>query len=125
MEIEKMVNDTRDFTKRVHEQLGPQVFGDTSTLVAELCRTVGVLSESVLVTEGKRPLRSGASVRLAHDIADVLYMLIDLSNHYSIDLEHTWNEMIQETRLRLDDETFVKTIRDRLDAARKRQQQER
>lgn len=83
-------------SKRVQELLGPQALEDTSTLVAELCRVVGVLAEGVLVTEGKRPPRPDTSVRLAHDIADVLYMLIEISNHYHIDLEQAWNDTIQE-----------------------------
>jgi hypothetical protein len=118
MEIKKMIHDTEQFTKRVHELLGPQVFGDASTLVAELCRVVGVLSEGVLVTEGKRPSRPGTPVYLAHDIADVLYILISISNYYNIDLEHTWNEWVQQTLPRLNDEAFVTMIHERVSLAR-------
>lgn len=96
MELEKMVNDTQHFTQRVHELFGPQVFGDATTLVAELCRVVGILSESILVTEKKRPSRPATSVRLAHDIADIQYMVIAISELYHIDLAQAWNDLLQE-----------------------------
>ncbi|MBO0796924.1 MAG: hypothetical protein J2P36_39090, partial [Ktedonobacteraceae bacterium] len=76
MELEKIVNDTQDFTQRIHKVLGPHVFGDPSTLVVELSRVIGVLAESTLVTEGKRPAHPARSPRLAHDVADVLFLLI-------------------------------------------------
>lgn len=62
MEIEKMIDDTRHFTKSVQDQLGPQIFGDGSALIAELVRVSGFLAEAVLVTEGKRPTRTGTTV---------------------------------------------------------------
>jgi hypothetical protein len=96
MEIEKMIDDTRHFTKSVQDQLGPQIFGDGSALIAELVRVSGFLAEAVLVTEGKRPTRTGTTVRLAHDITDVLYILISISDYYHIDLERAWNDLIQE-----------------------------
>lgn len=118
MELEKIVNDTQDFTQRVHELLGPHVFEDPSTLVVELSRVIGVLAESTLVTEGKRPAHPARSPRLAHDIADVLFSLIAISNYYHLDLEKAWNEWLPQTRARLDDDAFVKTVHDRVVRAR-------
>ncbi|GHO97812.1 hypothetical protein KSF_078600 [Reticulibacter mediterranei] len=91
-----MIEDTRHFTKSVQDQLGPQVFSGPQTLMAELCRVSGSLAGGILVTEGKRPARSGTTVRLAHDISDVLYILISISDYYHIDLERAWNDLIQE-----------------------------
>lgn len=119
MEIEKMVNDTQSFTKRVQELLGSQVHGDAVTLVTDLSRTVGILADSVLVTEKKRLPRQ---VRLAHDITDVLYMLISISDHYNIDLERVWNEWSQQTRTRLEDDEFIKRIHNRASLPRANQQ---
>jgi NTP pyrophosphatase (non-canonical NTP hydrolase) len=96
MEIEKMIDDTRHFTKSVQDQLGPQIFSGPQTLMAELCRVSGCLAEGILVTEGKRPARSGTTVRLAHDIGDVLFIAIAISDYYHIDLEQAWNDLIQE-----------------------------
>lgn len=123
MEFEKIVNDTRNFTQRVHELLGPQVFEDPGTLVVELSRVIGVLAESTLVTEGKRPAHPARSPRLAHDVADVLFLLIAISNHYHIDLEKAWNAWLPQTHARLNDDAFVKTIRDRLTRARQQKAQ--
>lgn len=118
MQLEKIINDTENFTKAVQKLLGPQMFAGPDTLVAELSRVVGVLAESVLITEGKRPSRPGTSVSLSHDLADVLYMLIAISNTYNIDLEQIWNEWFSQTQVRLTDDEFVKTVRDRLNTAR-------
>src|SRR3954452_1385132 len=96
MEIEKMIEDSRHFTKSVQDQLGSQVFSGPQTLMAELFRVSGSLAEGVLVTEGKRPARPGTTVRLAHDISDVLYIAIAISDYYHIDLEQAWNDLIQE-----------------------------
>jgi NTP pyrophosphatase (non-canonical NTP hydrolase) len=123
MELENIVNDTQHFTQRIQELLGPHVFGDPSTLVVELSRVIGVLAESTLVTEGKRPAHPARSPRLAHDVADVLFLLIAISNHYHIDLEKAWNEWIPQTRARLSDDAFVQIVHDRV--ARARQQKAR
>jgi hypothetical protein len=96
MEIEQMIADTQHFTKSVQAQVGPQVFGDANTLIAELMRVSGFLAEGVLVTEGKRPLRPGTTTRLAHDIADVLYIVLSMSDYYHINLALAWNDLIQE-----------------------------
>ena len=97
MELEQIVNDTQDFTRRVQEVFGPQWLEEPATLVVELGRVIGVLAESTLVTEGKRPAHPARPVRLAHDVADVLFMLIEIGNYYHIDLERAWNELLQES----------------------------
>jgi len=119
MELEKVINDTQDFVNRVYA-LEPQWLEDPSSLVVELSRVVGILAESTLVTEGKRPAHPVRPVRLAHDIADVLFMLISISNHYHVDIEQVWNNWVPQTRAHLYDDEFIKTVRDRL--ARARQQ---
>lgn len=118
MELENMLNDTQHFIQRVQEALGTHVFGEPATLVVELSRVIGVLAESTLVTEGKRPAHPARPPRLAHDVADVLFLLIAIGDHYHIDLEKAWNEWIPQTHARLNDEAFVKMIRGRLARAR-------
>lgn len=98
MEIEKMIDDTRQFTKSVQDQVGPQIFSGAQTLMMELCRVSGALAEGILITEGKRPTRPGTTVRPGHDIADVLYILISISDYYHIDLAQAWNDLLQEGR---------------------------
>lgn len=111
MELEKIINDTQDFTQRVQETFGPQWLEDPATLVVELSRVIGVLAESMLVTEGKRPAHPARPLRLAHDIADVLFLLIAIGNHYQIDLATAWNEWIEPTRARLNNDTFIQISR--------------
>lgn len=118
MELEKIVNDTQDFTRRIQEIFGPQWLEDPSTLVAELSRVIGVLAGNTLVTEGKRPAHPARPVRLTHDIADVLFLLISISNYYHIDLEKAWNAWTPQMLAKLDDDEFIKVIRDRLSRAR-------
>lgn len=118
MELEKIVNDTQDFTRRIQEIFGPQWLEDPSTLVAELSRVIGVLAGNTLVTEGKRPAHPARPVRLTHNIADVLFLLISISNYYHIDLEKAWNAWTPQMLAKLDDDEFIKVIRDRLSRAR-------
>lgn len=92
MEIEKIVNDTRALSKRVHELEGSW---DPCALVTALCVNVGSLAETVMVVEKKRHPREGAPVHLAQNIAGTLYALMELSTTYEIDLEHAWDETIQ------------------------------
>lgn len=98
MEIEKIVNDTRALSKRVHELEGSW---DPCALVTALCVNVGSLAETVMVMEKKRHPREGVSVHLARNIAGTLYSLIELSTTYEIDLEHAWDETIQGGWLKL------------------------
>jgi hypothetical protein len=98
MEIEKIVNDTRALSKRVHELEGPW---DPCALVAGLCVNVGSLAETVMIMEKKRHPREGTSVHIAQNIAGTLYALIELSATYEIDLERAWNETLQAGSLKL------------------------
>jgi len=98
MEIEKIVNDSKVLSKRVHELEGPW---DPCALVTGLCVNVGSLAETVMVMEKKRHPREGAPVHLAQNIAGTLYALIELSTTYEIDLERAWNETIQGGWLKL------------------------
>jgi hypothetical protein len=92
MKLEKMVDDTQETIKRVDEIFG---LWDPCSLVADLAGGVGTLSYSILIVEGKRPAPP-EDVHLAHDIGTTLLMLIRIGNHYNIDLERAWNDMIQE-----------------------------
>lgn len=98
MEIEKIVDDTRALSQRVHELEG---FWDPCALVTALCVNVGSLAETVMVMENKRHPREGAPVHLARNIAGTLYALMELSMTYEIDLERAWDETIQGGWLKL------------------------
>jgi NTP pyrophosphatase (non-canonical NTP hydrolase) len=64
------------------------------TLVMELSKQVGDLARAVLTTENyyladrdKDPKYCGGASRIANELADILYCLIRLADHYEIDLE--------------------------------------
>jgi hypothetical protein len=94
MELEKIVNDTQDLSNRLH---APEVLGpwDPCALVADLAGETGTLAQSILTLEGIAAAPP-ESAHLTRDIPRLLYMLVNLGNFYRIDLEHAWNEMIQE-----------------------------
>ena len=98
MDIEKIVNDSKALSKRVHELEG---LWDPCALVTALCVNVGSLAETVMIMENKRHPREGAPVQIERNIAGTLYSLIELSATYEIDLERAWNETIQGGWLKL------------------------
>jgi hypothetical protein len=120
MEIEKIVSDTKEVSKRLHDVIGPW---EPSIFAANLAGDVGTVVRSVMIIEGKHPA-SLENVRLEFDIAHTLYSLVDLCNACHIDLERAWNEFIQGSRSRFDDEEFVKMLGDRIRLARERQRKE-
>jgi NTP pyrophosphatase (non-canonical NTP hydrolase) len=64
------------------------------TLVLELSKQVGDLARAVLTTENyyladrdKHPAYGRGTSRIADELADILYCVIRLADHYEIDLE--------------------------------------
>lgn len=94
MQLEKMLNDTQEISTRLHapEVLGPWKPG---ALLADIVGEAGTLVHSLLTVEGISP----APPETAHitlDITRLLFMLMDLSTYYHIDLAQAWEELIQE-----------------------------
>lgn len=116
MELEQMINETRELPQWFHEVVGPW---DGSLMVTHLARVVGRLADDVMTIEGKLALPV-ENVRFARTIADALIQLIRISNAYHIDLERAWMELLEEARSGLSNEALVTLMRDTL-----RQNQER
>ena len=94
MKLEKIINDTQDVSIRLY---APEVLGpwDPSALVADIVGEAGTLAHSVLTAEGI----AAAPPETAHitlDITRLLFMLINLSNYYRIDLARAWKDLLQE-----------------------------
>ncbi|QBD75428.1 hypothetical protein EPA93_05190 [Ktedonosporobacter rubrisoli] len=94
MKLEKIITDTQEVASRLY---APEVLGpwDPSALMADMVGEAGTLAHSVLTVEGI----AAAPPETAHielDITRLLFMLVNLSNYYHIDLAHAWKEMIQE-----------------------------
>ncbi len=85
-----------------------ELFGQTNqrqwtieTMMVELQAEVGTLSDSVMIEEGYRPIRDGDELDLADDLADVLFLVLLVADHYKIDLDRAYRTMIGLTRAKL------------------------
>lgn len=94
MKFEKVVNDTRELSVRLHapEALGPW---EPCARVVDLAGETGTLAQSILALEGIAAAPP-ESVHLTRDIPRLLYMLVNLGNVYHIDLEQAWTATLQE-----------------------------
>ena len=94
MELEQIINDTRELSGRLH---APELLGawEPCALIADLAGEVGTLAQSVLTVEGIAAAPpENAHVQL--DLTRILFQLINLSNVYGIDLARAWDNLIQE-----------------------------
>lgn len=100
MELEKIISDTRNLSNRL---FAPEVLGPWTpcALVADLAGETGTLAHSVLTIEG-----IGATppetAHLQLDIPRLLFMLVNLSNVYNIDLGQAWNDLMEQSWKRLE-----------------------
>ena len=98
LKVSDMVTMTLDTTRLFDELVGKW---DVHDLVTELVGEVGTLADSIMIKEGRRPSRDAEPVDLEDDIADVIFMLIRIANHYNINLGKAYKEMIDQTRDKL------------------------
>lgn len=94
MKLEKIITDTQEVASRLY---APEVLGpwDPTALMADVVGEVGTLAHSVLTVEGISP----AALETAHislDVTRLLFMLVNLSNYYHLDLAHAWEDMMRE-----------------------------
>jgi NTP pyrophosphatase (non-canonical NTP hydrolase) len=100
MEVSEMILMTRRVT-RLFDKLVDE--WQPSVMVTELVGEVGTLADSIMIREGHRPPReSSDTIDLEDDVVDVLFMLIRIADHYDIDLEQAYKNMILETREKLE-----------------------
>jgi NTP pyrophosphatase (non-canonical NTP hydrolase) len=72
-------------------------------MMVELAAEVGTLADSIMIREGHRPPRSSLDdIDLEDDVADVLFMLVRIADHYNIDLDNAYERMICGTRRKLE-----------------------
>jgi hypothetical protein len=94
MKLEKIINDTREVSSRLY---APEVLGswNPDALMADIVGEAGTLAHSVLTVEGIAAAPP-ETAHIALDITRLLFMLVNLSNHYHIDLARAWENLIQE-----------------------------
>jgi len=95
-----MIAMTRETTRLFDKTVGKW---DMSVMVTELVGEVGTLADSVMIQEGHRPARNSEPIDLEDDIVDVMFMLIRIADHYNIDVESAYEEMIEKTQRKLKD----------------------
>ena len=100
MSIAEMIKKTSDIIE-LFKQIEPRVWG-VEAMAVELSAEVGTLTDTIMIQEGYRKLRPGTSIDLEDDIADILFMLIRIANHYGIDLEKAYRTVLVETRQKLE-----------------------
>src|SRR5690349_14150553 len=100
MEVSEMILLTRTVTRLFDKLVGEW---DASVMVTELAGEVGTLADSIMIREGHRPPRENSdAINLEDDVVDVLFMLIRIADHYDIDLEQAYKDMILETHEKLE-----------------------
>lgn len=94
MDFTALMTETRELTRLFDQQVGSW---SVPVMVTELVAEVGTLADSIMIHEGYRRSR-GDPLDLHDDLADVLFMLLRIADHYQIDMERAYVEMLQRTR---------------------------
>jgi NTP pyrophosphatase (non-canonical NTP hydrolase) len=97
--IQEIVDETRQLQNLLREKENRA--WTIETCVMELLAEAGTLADSVIIQEGYRLLRPNQTIDLKDDIADVLFVLIMIANHYGISLEDAYVGMLRETTEKL------------------------
>jgi NTP pyrophosphatase (non-canonical NTP hydrolase) len=94
MKLEKIIKDTQEVSSRLY---APEVLGtwDLSALMADVVGEAGTLAHSVLTVEGIAAAPP-ETAHIALDITRLLFMLVNLSNYYHLDLAQAWEDLIRE-----------------------------
>jgi NTP pyrophosphatase (non-canonical NTP hydrolase) len=79
-----LLAQTREVTHLFDQLVGPWT---PAIMMSEQTAEVGTLADSFMIVEQHRPPRSGEQIDLADDVADVLFLLFRLADHYCIDLQ--------------------------------------
>lgn len=99
MTLKELALTTRGLAVMFDRLVGPW---SPAVMVSELTAEVGTLADSMMIKEGHRPPRDGETPDLEDDIADVLFMLVRIADHYGIDLDHAYDRVICSTRKKLE-----------------------
>ncbi len=97
--IQEIVDETRQLKNRLREKENRS--WTIETCVMELLAEAGTLADYVVIQEGYRLLRPNQMIDLKDAIADVLFVLIMIADHYDISLEEAYSEMLKATTEKL------------------------
>jgi NTP pyrophosphatase (non-canonical NTP hydrolase) len=92
----KLIQQTRELQRRF--SLINSRTWTIETYMIELLGETGSLADSIMLKENYRPIRAGQKpVNLADDIVDIIFILVNIADHYGIDLEESYKEMLRVT----------------------------
>lgn len=91
-----LINQTRELQKRF-DLLNSREW-TIETYIIELMGETGSLADTIMLKENYRPIRAGQKpVNIADDIVDIIFLLVNIADHYGIDLEEAYKEMLKVT----------------------------
>jgi NTP pyrophosphatase (non-canonical NTP hydrolase) len=96
MTSKELIEQTRELQRRF-SLLNNRTW-TIETYVIELLGETGSLADSIMIQENYRQHRTGQKpINLADDIVDIIFILVNIADHYGIDLETAYKEMLKVT----------------------------
>ena len=93
-EVQETVKELKKKLDEKHGAWGP------FALVTDLVEEVGEIAEAVKAREGAKPGKELSEEKLGMELADAIYSIAALANHYNIGLEENFEKIISSIRKR-------------------------
>jgi len=103
MTIEDLVQETMRLRERFQRQEKRE--WTIEVMATELMAEVGTLADCIMIKEGYRKSRTGELVNFADELADVLFVVVLIAQHYGIEIEGAYLSMLKATHRKLDHRT--------------------
>lgn len=99
MDFKTIIKDTLKLRNRFPNRLGKK------NRFLDLVEEVGELANAILLSEDVKPdkHKTGSKAEIEDAMADILYNLILLSDHYDVDLEQAYIDMLEHVNKRIDE----------------------
>ena len=99
MKFQEIIDKTLQLRDRFPNRLGKK------NRFLDLVEEVGELANSILLSEDVKPdkHKTGSQEEIEDAMADIFYNLILLADHYNINLEKAYIEMLEHVNKRIDE----------------------
>lgn len=104
-ELKNMALDIRQKYTALNAAKGEKVWGGKDYAMG-FVGDVGDLQKAIMAAEGMRTL-DDAEAKLGHELADCLWSILVLADHYNIDLEKQFSKTMSELEHRIAHETSL------------------
>ncbi|MBE2266926.1 MAG: hypothetical protein IAE80_01755 [Anaerolinea sp.] len=101
MTVQEMIEKTKQLQQRFQTEQEQRPW-TIDTYVMELLAEAGTLADTIVIKEGYRKLRANQDIDLEDDIADLLFVVFTIAEHYGISIEHAYQSMLDATFAKLD-----------------------